>query len=763
MKEFIESVIKKSGCITAAGFILAASGSCPVASAESGVEFMGADSLAVELAEVSVTAIKQGLAERGQALASTVVGKAQIERLNVLTIKNVSEVAPNFYMPDYGSRMTSSIYVRGLGARIDQPVVGLNVDNVPFLNKDNYDFDLFDIDRIEILRGPQSTLYGRNTMGGQINIYTLSPLGTKGARAMVEYGRANSVRAGASYYGKLEDGLGMSLSAYYTHSDGFFRNSYNGSKTDKEDQWQLRWRTSWQPKPTLTVDNIASVTVGRQGGYPYESLKSGQISYDDTCFYRRTSVADGLTVNWSLPGVTFSSISSFQYIIDNMTLDQDFLPIPYFTLTQARHECAFTQDFIVRGDKGRYNWLAGMFGFYKHTSMSAPVTFKQTGIDSLVIKHRNQYNPEYPIVWQDNSFLLGSRFRQPVWGVALYHQSQLNLGKWELTFGIRLDYEKTALNYRSTCQTGYDVMDATVAGPPVLYAHRIVEIDDHGRLSKDFMELLPKFTATYAWNGCQGNNAYISIARGYKAGGFNTQMFSDVLQQRLMSYMGISQQYSPEEVVAYKPEQSMNYEIGAHCTSEDGIWTSQLALFYIDCRNQQLTSFPDGTTTGRIMTNAGRTRSMGAELSVGWRPDSRWILNASYGLTDARFRKYFNGIADLRGKRIPYAPRNTFFASASYIVPLHASGTLQPESVELNVNCRGIGPIYWDDANSVKQNFYALAGASICINNKNYSLTLWGENLTSTQYSTFYFVSMGNAFLQRGKPARLGVTLRVRI
>lgn len=116
----------------------------------------------INIGEVSVTAIKQGLDLRLQPIASTVVGRREAERLGVASMKDVSEIAPNFYIPAYGTRMTSSIYVRGLGARIDQPVVGLNVDNVPFLNKDAYDFDLFDIERIEVIRGPQSTLYGRN-------------------------------------------------------------------------------------------------------------------------------------------------------------------------------------------------------------------------------------------------------------------------------------------------------------------------------------------------------------------------------------------------------------------------------------------------------------------------------------------------------------------------------------------------------------------------------------------------------------------------
>ena len=144
-----------------------------------------ADTL-MTLPTVSVTYIKSG-ATLNRDEAATTIGQTEIERLNIVNIKQVSEVAPNFYMPQYGSRMTSSVYVRGLGTRIDQPVVGLNIDNVPIINKDNFDFDLADITRIEILRGPQNILYGRNTMGGLINIYTLSPLSFEGVKIQGEY------------------------------------------------------------------------------------------------------------------------------------------------------------------------------------------------------------------------------------------------------------------------------------------------------------------------------------------------------------------------------------------------------------------------------------------------------------------------------------------------------------------------------------------------------------------------------------------------
>lgn len=726
----------------------------------------------LNLNEVSVTAIK--LSERVDRLpvASTVIGRQQIERLNIVTMKSVSEIAPNFFIPDYGSRITSSIYVRGIGARIDQPVVGLNVDNVPYLNKDNYDFDLPDIEKIEILRGPQSTLYGRNTMGGLINIYTLSPMRYQGVRLTAEYGTANSIKASLSAYEKFNDRLGMSLSAYYTHTDGFFKNQYNGKKCDKENQGSLRWKTVWQPSQVVSVENVASLQLTRQGGYPYEYIETGQINYNDTCYYRRTSVSDGVTVKWNLGNVSLSSITSFQYIDDDMTLDQDFLPMDYFTLTQTKREWAFTQDFIGRGVVGGYSWLGGLFGFYKRTRMDAPVTFKKDGISNLITDRINN-NPKIPIKleWDEDRMLLDSRFTNPVYGVALYHQSSYSFDRWNFALGLRLDIEHNELDYTTACNTSYSVLPKNPMMPMPPMLNNPLEIGESDRLSKTFVELLPKFTATYSFDG--DNNIYASVSRGYKAGGFNTQMFSTILQNQLMDAMksampmggggGASAEtpeYDTKDVVSYKPEYSYNYEIGAHLSAFDGQLSGQAALFYIDCRDQQLTMFPDETTTGRMMTNAGKTRSFGVELSASYSPSPRWRFNGSYGYTNAKFRDYDDGHNDFSGKYIPYAPQHTMFIGANYIQPLRLSWA---DRIAFNINCRGVGQIYWNEENTVKQPFYSLIGASVSLEHKNYSLILWGENIADADYDTFYFVSINNAFLQRGKPRQLGITLRLNI
>ena len=271
-----------------------------------GEEPAAADTVIV-VDKVQVTAIKQGLVLRSQPVAASIVGGRAIERGRIGAVKNLSQTVPNFHAPDYGSRMTSSIYVRGLGARIDQPVIGLNIDNVPVLNKDNFDTELADAERIEVLRGPQSTLYGRNTMGGVVNVYTLSPLAYQGVRLTAEYGSGNSYRFRASSYYKLSPDLGMAVTGYYTHTGGFFDNQYTGEKCDWERLGGGRWKTQWRNRRGLRIDNTLSFSVLDQGGYPYAYvgeeivhdgqtvIRKGEISCNDPCSYRRTTISDGLT------------------------------------------------------------------------------------------------------------------------------------------------------------------------------------------------------------------------------------------------------------------------------------------------------------------------------------------------------------------------------------------------------------------------------------------------------------------------------------
>ena len=711
--------------------------------------------------KVQVTAIKQGMVLRSQPVASSIVGSRAIGRDRVVALGDLSQNVPNLHIPDYGSRMTSSIYVRGLGARIDQPVVGLNIDNVPVMNKDNFDTELAEVERIEVLRGPQSTLYGRNTMGGVINIYTLSPLDWQGVRLTAEYGSGDSYRFRASLYEKLAPGLGTAVSGYYTRAGGFFENLATGRKCDWERFGGGRWRTQWRNGKGLRLDNSLSFSVLEQGGYPYAYageeivrdgqtvIRPGEIRYNDPSGYRRTTLSDGLTLRYDAAAFSVSSITSYQYSDDAMTLDQDFLPLDYFTLTQRKREYGLTQDFVARGlKKTALTWLGGLFGFYKHNDMYAPVTFGDMGIRSLIEEHRNASNPDYPIAWDTRQFTLGSDFTIPTYGLAAYGQAEYRLGNFTLTGGLRLDYEHSTLRYPSRCATGYSILhDGQV------YGHVPVDIDQQGRLTRHFLELLPKVAVSY--RASEQVSLYASWTKGYKAGGFNTQMFSDVLQQRLMNIMGIGSAYDVDQIVGYKPEKSWNYEAGTHLDLLGHRLRLDASLFWIECRDQQLTMFPDGTTTGRIMTNAGRTRSVGGEFQADYRPTDRLLFRASYGYTRARFRHFNNGQADFAGKTIPYAPSNTLFLQAQHTFPLSREASL-----DIEAHTTGTGKIYWNEANTLRQPFYMQLGASATLGWRDFQAQLWGENLTGTRFDTFYFMSMRNEFLQRGRPWRIGITLR---
>ena len=686
--------------------------------------------------------------------AVTRIGSGAIKRYNVVSLRDVSEMAPNFYMPEYGSRMTSSIYVRGLGARMDQPIIGLSVDNVPVMNKDAYDFDVADIESIEVLRGARALLNGRNTMGGQVNIRTLSPMNFSGLRAMVSYGRNNDIKASAGWYYKFTENLGTSVTGLFDKTDGYFRNAYTGKKIDKDRSGAVRWKLCWQPKSWMSLTNVASGAITRQGGYPYESLKTGSIAYNDTCFYHRSTFSDGLTIAWAGKRVVVTSITSAQYIDDNMTLDQDFLPDDYFTLTQKRKEWTFTEDLFTKGSRGNYDWLGGVFCFSKSGNMDAPVHFYDTGISQLIESHRNEMNPNYPIRWDTRDFVLGSDFKQTSKGIALYHESTYKLKNWTFQVGLRWDSEWVGLHHHSHCDTGYETYERRDDGSMTPYGHTPLKINDRGSLSDNYMELMPKIAVAYDLPDIK---FYATFSKAYKSGGYNTQMFSDVLQQRIMQYMGVAMTYDLDEVVSYRPEKSWNYEAGVKTSWLNGRLLADIALFFIDCRDQQLTMFPPGLTTGRIMTNAGQTYSRGAELSATLYATDNLTFRASYGYTHATFRKFSDSNGDYKGKRLPYAPAQTLFAGVNWVMPFDLMGV----TPSVNLNVRGAGDIYWNETNTVKQPFYAVLGASVALDKDAWSLRLWGENLTSTHYSTFYFMSIGNEFVQRARPWQIGATLRL--
>ena len=157
-------------------------------------------------------------------------------------------------MMDYGSKLQSPVFIRGIGSRLGSPSVGLYVDNVPYFEKTTFGFDFFDIDRIEVLRGPQGTLYGRNTMGGIINVFSKSPLYFEETNMNLSAGTHGYYNVNLNHYNKISDKIGFSLSGNYMAHDGYFTNEFDGAPADDQYSFSLRGRLVWKISDQLTLE-----------------------------------------------------------------------------------------------------------------------------------------------------------------------------------------------------------------------------------------------------------------------------------------------------------------------------------------------------------------------------------------------------------------------------------------------------------------------------------------------------------------------------
>ena len=697
-------------------------------------------------------------------VANSTFRMQEMEKLRVTDVKELSSLVPNLHIPDYGSRMTSSVYIRGLGSRIDQPATGVYVDGVPLLNKNTYDFPLLDVRSIAVLRGPQNTLYGRNAMGGVMDIKTISPLDYEGTRLMVEGGNGNTWRGRASTYRRINEHLGFSVAAQGSRSDGYYINEYKNAHCDWSRTAGLNFRMEGLTRkggPDGVHWNVVSgLDWVNQGGFPYRLLEKGTdrllpVSYNDHCGYHRVAWRLAASFDGKWERLRYNSTTSYQLVDDAMQMDQDFTPLSMFTLEQAQRDHTINQDFTLRPihSKERWDWLTGMNLWDRNLATSAPVTFKADGIQRLILDNANagiqQMSPQDTLSFMTDLLPVESDFIQRYYGLSLYHHSVVNLGKgWKLTAGGRIEYEGQQFKYDSGAEVQYHIAS------PDGDIDRLLPVQLAGTQTAHYLQWAPKVAITY---NCGNSIWHASAGRGFKAGGFNTQLFSDLVQQLMTSeiirnYIAVKDDIDVKKTTRYKPEYSWNLDAGYKWQKNST--SASATVFYTDCRDQQLTVFPPGMQTGRMMTNAGHSRICGVELE-GMHRWNAVTLQASYGYTHAVFADYPDGNANYKGNHIPYVPQHTLMAGADWQVPLKNDRM----SLLLHADARGVGPLYWDERNEARQDFYALLNASARLSYDSWSLTLWGRNLTDASYSTFYFVSMKNRFLQQGKPLQWGATL----
>lgn len=252
--------------------------------------------------------------------AVTLLSQQDMQAAQVNSIKNLTALVPNIFIPDYGSRLTSAVYIRGIGSRINTPSVGLYVDNIPYIDKSAFDFNYSDIERIDVLRGPQGTLYGRNAMGGLIKVHTKSPFSYQGTDFRIGAGTHNQYNTSVTHYHRMNERFAFSAGGFYEYEGGFFRNAaLNNKKVDKGQSAGGRIRAIYLPSDNWKLDFNVSYEYGDQGGYPYglynkETGDVAKTAYNDESSYYRNLLNAGLNVEYQAQNFTLSAVTGYQHL-----------------------------------------------------------------------------------------------------------------------------------------------------------------------------------------------------------------------------------------------------------------------------------------------------------------------------------------------------------------------------------------------------------------------------------------------------------------
>lgn len=716
--------------------------------------------------------------------AVSVLSPKQLRDSQIESLPGLSAFVANFFIPSYGSKVSTPIYIRGIGARLGSQTVSLYVDNVPSFNPSAFDFEFQDIQRIEVLRGAQGTLYGRNAIGGIVNIYTLSPLSFQGTSLMLSGGNYGQFSVKGSNYSKLTDRLGFSVAAYYKRDDGYFTNNYTGEKVDASENVGSRVKLEWEVTPSLKASLFTDYDYVSQGAFPYMHQDSSAVNFNEPSSYDRHLLTNGLSLRYAGNGYSIHSTTGYQFLKDDMKMDQDYTPLSVFSIRQQQKQHSFSEEITVKSEnQKRYHWVWGGFGFYDHRTIDTPVSIKKDGIYLLQrqLDAVSEISPVIPyMTYAHDQIDMPGVYKKPSKGAALFHQSTLadifGVKGLSATAGVRFDYEHTELDFFTESQGAAINMRSKQAPPTTDPTYVEGDTTLEGRFSKDYWEVLPRFALKYQ----PGPNTflYVSASKGYKTGGYNEQAFSKLMQDALMeSLMGKAMgamgmpggsgggntdgEPTLEEQLSYDPEKSWTYEVGGRTEMFDRKLSATVALFYMRVYNTQIIHLLD--QGGRIVTNAGKSASKGIELSIRYAPVYHFSLFAEYGFSDAKFKNYKSEEKDYSGNYIPFAPRHTLSLGASYVHNF-ASGSFI-DRLTGNIQYTGAGKIYWTEENNAYQSFYGLTNASVTAEKGMFGLEIWGKNIFDTKYDSFYFEASDlagnvNPFVQRGYPVRFGATLR---
>jgi iron complex outermembrane receptor protein len=671
---------------------------------------------AFTLPPIIVTAQKREEPLEDVPVSVTAIGRQTIEDAQIQNVNDAAPLVPNLTIQQFSAPRESFPFIRGIGSGQGSPAVTTYIDGVPQLSFSTSNIQLVDIDRMEFLRGPQGTLYGRNTLGGVINIYTQQPTDTThgdvtvtgGTYALQDYrfGVRGPLEPGKAYY---------AVAGGYQARDGYTLNRFDDQYLDSVNELFGRVELRFTPTPDWDLRLTLNGERDADGDFPLADLDSlrqtpRRVDHNYQGETHRDVGQFAFNAIYHGQDVDFTSVTAIQYFNSKELTDLDETQFNAATrsnleqqrnlIEEARFMSPNDRPIVINNDLNLH-WVAGALAFATgdeprvgnhETALASPVAFTNFQDANL-----------------DNV------------GIGVYGQGTLSfLDKLDLTLGGRVDYEYEHANINNTFS------------PPIAPAF-------NGSDTKDFTEFSPRVAVDYHWT--PQLMTYATVAKGYRAGGFNST-------------------FAAPSQIPFDPERSWSYEVGTKSSLLDNRLTLNADLFYIDWKHLQLDTPIPGEPSAFYISNAGDARSEGLEVEGDYLLFSGLEVFGGLGFDHARFERAIQPSgASAEGNRLPYAPETTWNVGTQYTLPLP-----HDMRVYARADVYGVGPYSYDASNIAGQGAYVLTNLRVGYGGSWWRVEGWVNNAFNTHYIPLAFPFPGSAsgyVGESGDPLTAGVTMGV--
>ncbi|NET71707.1 MAG: TonB-dependent receptor [Sphaerospermopsis sp. SIO1G2] len=651
---------------------------------------------------VTVTAQKRPENVQDIPLSVTVIPRQEIEDAQIDSLIDIGSNTPNFnFFPTSGGGTEFNYYsIRGLNNfnfLTAQDSVAFYIDDVPVDYNGFLDLALLDLERVEVLRGPQSTLYGRNSSGGVVNIISRQATPEPEASIGISYGRYNSREFKFALNDSLDDSeqLAFRIAGVYKAQDGFIENLTTGNTIGERSRVAVRGQLLWTPTSEWEVSFNSYNSFTDDGNPTYNQRNAPDpfaVNLQTEGFNNLDTNTQALKVSYYGEGFRGTSITARRY-----TSQQNVVPgSAGVQIIDAINSTVWSQELRLQSPETAesFQWLLGAY----YESRDFNVDDAQT--DFIGFGRFRRFGDD-------------NRQTYAVFGQADYKPIQ------PLTVFAGLRYESSDASLDSS----YESVGADGSLTPLRPEVRNATLTDN--------EFIPRFGIKYQLN--PNLMAYTTIAKGYRPGGLN--------------YRG-----DTEDTIRFGEEKTWSYEVGLKSTWLNNRLIANLAFFHNDVNDYQVLQVDESGFFGRV-SNVD-LQATGVEFELKAKPTPGIDLIASIGYVDSRYKNYLNSDTgvDLSDNQVPLVPQFTYNLAAQY----RSLGGLFARA-----ELRGYGITFFDDENDIEQEPYALVNARIGYETGKYGIYLYANNLFDTRYITSgFFFPPPNATVGFGDPVTYGIQMR---